>query len=58
MERSNAEKQQHVEEVLFGTLDEVYKNIKARNNWPEQLSVLVDSTVKLADCISRLNRQV
>ncbi len=58
MGKDIAEKCQRVEDILHGTLNELYERVKDYTNKPEQLSILVDSIAKLTDCISRFNRRV
>lgn len=58
MGKDIAEKCQRVEDILHGTLNELYERVKDYTNKPEQLNILVDSIVKLTDCISRFNRRV
>lgn len=58
MGKDIAEKCQHVEDILYGTLNELYERVKDYTNKPEQLNILVNSIVKLTDCISRFNRRV
>ena len=58
MNENAAKTRQRIEDVLWGTLNEVREAINPTTNKPEELCILVDAAIKLVDSISRLNRLV
>lgn len=58
MNENAAKTRQRIEDVLWGTLNEVREAINPTTNKPEELCILVDAVLKLVAYISEFDRLI